>query len=198
MLQSLIKVGIVVVISCLWSALASAGAVTCQPSNERVATLDDAMLCVTRNGPGANINSGAELDTLIDDLGDPWVKEGEVKSNQNTNDLLSIVFDQGYSWGNSDIKATWYIDASFWTMYSRGVITMHVGEGQGNPDAFAWELTSGETSDRLVYEDLDGRGGGISNLFLFGSGTPSIVVEPNISLLLFMGLVSIFAVRRRI
>lgn len=196
MLQSLIKVGIVVVISCLWSALASAGAVTCQPSNERVATLDDAVLCVTRNGPNANINSGAELEPLIPDLydfGEPWFKEGEL-TGVGTNDLLTVDAD---SWGQ-DVTGTWYIDASFWTMYSRAVITMHVGEGNGNPDAFAWLITPEEITGSFSYQDLDGRGGGLSNMFLFGSGTPREIPEPQLAFLLLMGLASMFVARRRI
>lgn len=193
MLQSIIKSGCIF-LACVWAAFVNAGAVTCSPSNERVATLDDAVLCATRNGPNANINTPADVDSLIDDLGFAWVKEGELTA-PGTNDLFRISAD---SWG-TDVSGNWYIDASFWTMYSRAVISMHVGEGGGNPDAFAWLITPGETSGTFSYERVNGKGGGLSNLFLWGSGTPTTSVsEPNVALLLLLGLISMFIVRRRI
>ncbi|AQT58924.1 hypothetical protein [Cellvibrio sp. PSBB023] len=192
MLQSIIKAGFMVV-ACMWGAFANAGAITCLPSNERVATLDDAVLCATRNGPNANISTPADVDALIDDLGFAWVKEGEITA-PGSNDLFKVSAD---SWG-TDVNGMWYIDASFWTMYSRAVISMHVGEGGGNPDAFAWLITPGEVSGTFSYERVAGKGGGLSNLFLWGSGTPKTSVsEPNIAILLLLGLISVFAVRRR-
>ena len=65
MSRSMIKAGFIAV-ACMWGAFANAGAITCQPSNERVATLDDAVLCATRNGPNANISTPADVDALID------------------------------------------------------------------------------------------------------------------------------------
>ncbi len=174
------------------SSFAFAGVITCLPDNQRVATLSDAIECKTLNS--VNLNSPAQIDALYDDLGDPWVKEGEL-TGSGTNDLFTVAAD---SWG-IDVEGQWYIADSFWDTYGRAVITMHVGNGGGNPDAFAWLITPGETSGYFSYERIDGTGGGLSNLFLFGSGEPVLkVTESNIVFLMLMGLFSLFAARHRV
>jgi hypothetical protein len=174
----------------LWAGCLSAGEITCSPANQRVATLGDAVECKTLNS--VNLNSPAQIDALFDDLGDPWVKEGE-QTSPGTNDLLTVTAD---SWG-VDVEGQWFIDDSFWSTYSRAVITMHVGQGGGNPDAFAWLITPGETSGSFSYERIAGTGGGLSNMFLFGSGDPLRVPEPGTLALLGLGLLGLGVVRRK-
>lgn len=184
---------VMIVLGC-WASVAVATPVTCLPMNERVATLDSAVECKTGNDE--NINTPAEVSSLF---GGSWVKEGELTGN-GTNDLFSVVLTTG-SWGQSNVAGTWTLDDSFWTVYGLAVITMHVGHGNGNPDYFAWSLTQGATSGTFEYRDLDGRGGGLSNLFLFGSGTPdprTVVSESGLNALLVIGLLAMFFVRRRI
>jgi len=168
----------------------SAGEITCSPDNQRVATLGDAVECKTLNS--VNLNSPAQIDALFDDLGDPWVKEGEL-TGAGSNDLFTVTAD---SWG-VDVDGQWFIADSFWSTYSRAVITMHVGQGGGNPDAFAWLITPGETSGSFSYERISGTGGGLSNLFLFGSGDPLRVPEPGTLALLGLGLLGLGTTRRR-
>lgn len=173
-----------------WCSYSSAGEIQCEPSDQRVAILSDAVECNTANS--INLNTSADLNTLFS-VNYTWVKEGEL-TGAGSNDLFSVTSN---GWG-TDVDGNWFIDSSFWTLYSTAVITMHVGEGGGNPDAFAWIITPGETSGYFSYHRVDGKGGGLSNLFLFGTGVPEIrVPEANQLLLLFLGLATILLARRR-
>jgi len=177
------------------SSLAVAGEITCMPNDQRVATLSDAIECKALIS--VNLNSSEQIDALYDDLGDPWVKEGEL-TGVGSNDLFTITAD---SWG-IDVEGHWYIADAFWQTYGRAVITMHVGHGGGNPDAFAWLITPGTHGGDFSYERIAGTGGGLSNMFLFGSGDPvyidpRVVSESSIVFLLLIGLCSLVLSRRR-
>jgi hypothetical protein len=190
-MPNLWKINLVGMLAAICAVTASAGVITCEPDEQRVATLGNAIECRTQNS--INLNDSDDLNDLFG-TGYDWIKEGELVA-EGSNDLFSVDTD---SWG-VDVMGTWYIDDAFWNSYSRAIITMHVGHGGGDPDAFAWLITPGETSGSFSYERIAGGGGGLSNMFLFGSGTPDIrIPEPNISLLLVIGLCSIFFARRRV
>lgn len=130
-------------------------------------------------------------------FGDSWTNEGELVNN-GSNELLSINLLSG-SWGESPVSGTWAIDSSFWLTYGHAVISMHVGNGQGDPDAFLWKITPNATNGSFYYKDLDGRGGGLSNLKLWGSGKPVEVPEGGLSaILLGLGLISLALFRRKL
>lgn len=186
------KLGLVTAVGCFYGAMVAATPITCLPTNQRVATLDSAIECKTGNDE--NINTPAEVSALF---GGTWVKEGELTGN-GTNDLFTVSLTSG-AWGGNDVAGNWSIDSGFWSTYGMAVITMHVGHGNGDPDYFAWSITPNQLSGTFSYKDLDGRGGGLSNLFLFGSGEPDIKLpESNIALLMMFGMVSIFFARRRV
>jgi hypothetical protein len=174
----------------LWAGCVSAGTITCLPDDQRVATLSDAAQCKTLNS--VNLSSPAQIDALFDDLGDPWIQEG-VLNDVGSNDLLTVTAD---SWG-VDVDGSWYLDPSFWRTYSRAVITLHVGQGGGNPDAFAWLITPGTEAGLFSYTRIAGTGGGLGNLSLFGSGEPLFVAEPGTLALLGLGLAGLGLSRRR-
>jgi hypothetical protein len=188
---------------------AQAGPVTCQPDTERVATLDSATLCETDND--LVINNSASLNTVLGTSYD-WVLEGTLSPVPGTDgmlvdDLLTITLLTG-SWGHTPVTGTWAIDPSFWLNYTIAAITLHAGQGNGNPDAFAWLITPGATSGTFSYEDLDGQGGGLSNMRLFGTeptttttttttttGGSGNVPEPDHALLMVIGMLAVVALR---
>lgn len=188
------KINLIGLLTAICTCIANADVITCVPDDQRVATLGDAIECRTQDS--INLNDSDDLNALFG-TNYIWVKEGEL-TNEGSNDLFTVNTD----FGGTDVTGTWSIDESFWSTYGRAVITMHVGHGGGNPDAFAWLITPGETSGFFSYERVTGGGGGLSNMFLFGSGIPDIpdikLPEPNIGALLVIGLLSIFFARRRI
>jgi hypothetical protein len=199
------KLGLAVAAIGLSVSSAEAGAITCLPNNERVATLDSATSCSTANE--VIINDSPSLNGVLG-TSNAWVMEGTLSPEPGTtgsltNDLLTVTLLTGSWGGNSGITGTWTIDPSFWNTlnYTIAAITMHVGQGQGNPDAFAWLITPGATSGTFSYVDLDGKGGGLSNMRLFGTepttttGGSGNVPEPDHALLMVVGMLSVLALR---
>lgn len=190
-MSNLWNISLAGVLALLCVSAVNAGVIVCEPDDERVAWLGDAVECKTQNA--INLNDSDDLNALFG-TDYVWVKEGEL-TTEGSNDLFTVDTD---SWG-TDVNGLWYIAPSFWTTYSRAIITMHVGQGGGDPDAFAWLITSDTTEGSFSYNVVAGKGGGLSNLFLFGSGIPEIrIPEPQIGLLLLIGLFSIFFTRRRV
>lgn len=158
---------------------------------DRWATLGDAT--------EGHIGSGNPLVGDINSLfGGSWTLVGDTHNGVLSNGGLTITLDQGAWGGQPVISGTWSIDSSFFDVYGSAVIAMHVGNGNGEPDFFAW-LVSG-TSGTWSYDVNNGGGGGLSNLHLWGSGEPTHRVPDNgmTAVLLGLGLVAVsFFARRR-
>jgi hypothetical protein len=183
--------------------------------NDREATLVGAAQCAYTPviDPVYNPNGTLDKDDInvlyaTDTI---WENVGELTAN-GTNEYLSATSDEG--WGKIPNSGDWAILPSFWGIFDRAVISMHIGGGQFTPDNFAWLLTEdsigGITDDTSVNgwslskTNTNATGGGLSNLVLWGSNfstitTTSITIVPGPATLgLFaIGLLGVAASRRR-
>jgi hypothetical protein len=174
----------------LASANVMAASITCpglDQNPDRQMTLGSADDCEYGAGnPDAATVSGY--------FGGVWTKEGELTSN-GTDDLLTI---SGASFGDIPTSGLWQIAASFWNTYAQAVITVHIGQGGGDPDHWAFLITPNEISGSWSLTKLSGNGGGLSNFKLWGSGEPTTdVPEPGTLALLGLGILGLGLVRRR-
>lgn len=161
---------------------------------DRQATLTDAQA----GGAGEGNTSGAALTGYF---GDTWKIEGDTNStNGLTNGFLTVTLTGGTWGGQPVITGTWSIASGFFDKYADAVISLHVGNGQGTPDHFAWLISDNVTSGTWSYDANTGRGGGLSNIQLWGSGTPTTKVPDHATTAILLGVALIglsFATRRR-
>jgi hypothetical protein len=195
-MRKLTKVSLIAA-AIVWVGLpgsAEASSITCPgaaTSPERQMTLGDATACYF----GTSTNPSAA--TVAGHLGGTWTNEGGVVGGPGTNDLLTIALTSG-SFGSIPAAGTWAIAPAFWATYGRAAISVHVGQGGGNPDYWVFEILPGSLNGTWSLALLSGTGGGLSNMKLWGSGAPNgQVPEPASMLLLGAGLVLVAARLRR-
>lgn len=176
----------------IMSAQVIGAPITCS-GDDRTATLNSAEACFT--GTGNTNGNGKQINSYFNDL-EPWAQVGEVTTN-STSGLLSVKLTSG-QWGSTSIRGNWRISSYFWLSYGSAVISMHVGNGGGDPDHWAWLITSGETSGTFSYEKLQGSGGGLSNLMLWGAGPLTLVSEPSGLLIMVLGIIALGFNRRKL
>jgi PEP-CTERM motif len=149
-------------------ATAQASSITCAGS-ERSLSLGDATLCtqgVDANPDGALINAQGGL------WAGSWSNEGQL-TGSGTNDFFTVNVLAG-SFGAGNVSGTWTIAPAFWTTWGTGVISAHVGQGGGDPDWWLFLLEPGDTAGTWSYVIGAGTGGGLSNIKLWGSGSPNV------------------------
>ena len=158
------------------------------PTDERHASMDWAEDCWQGlNNP----KDDPELQSYMP--GDPWMDVGRLEDSPSGG-FLSWSFISG-SWGGGDFSGTWTITDGFWDIYEEAIITIHVGNGNGDPDHFAFLITPGDYSGVLSYWlcGSDCKGGGLSNIVLWARDVP----EPGTMGLLGIGLLMVAMTRRR-
>jgi len=171
------------------SLAANAGLMTCGDSY-RTASLDSADSCQAQR-----LSTTVKDSDLTSLFGGSWTQVGELKAN-GTDKMFSV---SGTGWGSGSASGSWAIDSSFWSTYGIALITMHVGGGRNGVDNFEWVVTPEDLSGTWSYAKLSGNGGGLSNIKLWGSGTPIIKVpESGTLMLMFLGLAGVVSTRRNL
>jgi hypothetical protein len=157
----------------------------------RVASLDAALSCTSQK-----VGSTVHASNINSIFGSTWTIAGELTASGSSG-LLS---GTGTGWGQGTASGTWFINPSFWNTYGFAVLSMHVGGGNTNyVDSFEWRIINADTSGLWAYNKLNGTGGGMSNLQLWGSGKPTTKVpEPSTLMLMLVGLLSLGLFRRSV
>jgi hypothetical protein len=152
-----------------WTGSADAASITCpnavdQP--DRQMTLGDAVGCYFGNGANPNATL---IASEVGGVAADWTNEGQFANTTGTNGLFSVSLTSG-SWGSIPAAGTWGIDPSFWFSYGQAIISVHIGQGQGDPDWWLFDITPGATAGDWSLVKLQGKGGGLSNIKLWGTG----------------------------
>ena len=131
----------------------------------REATLDSAIAGSGRIGSG-----NATVTDVEGYYGGDWTERGESTDGGDVG-IFEVVLTSG-AWGGNVAGGTWEItDSLFWTSYADGAISMHVGDGDGEPDHFVWQITPSDLTGTWSYDGTGIGGGGLSNLKLYSGGT---------------------------
>lgn len=156
---------------------------------DRVATLSDAAYCAFGSG-------NPDGSTVASYYGNTWGNAGELITD-GTNGYLTATSDIG--WGTIPNSGTWEIDSSFWSVYDSAVISIHIGNGNGEPDHWAFLMNDNATSGTWSVDYIIGgtqKGGGLSNIKLWGVRKAE-VPAPAALALMGLGLLGLGVVRRR-
>jgi len=170
-----------------WTSIVSGG--TCSGIT-RAITFTNASQCAM--GDGSGTTSASDVAGVF---GQTWVNNGSLTAN-GTDGLLT---GTSTGWGSAPVSGTWQLAANYWDTYGSAVISIHVGNGNASgPDNFLFWITPGQTSGSFNYTVTEANnGGGLSNMFLWTSGTPTQVPEPATLGLLGLGLAGVGFARRR-
>lgn len=168
----------------------------------RTASLTSALLGTTGSGNATAVDVEAAF-------GGDWTQVGEATASSSTGSgLLTVGLTSG-SWGSSKVSGTWSIGSGFSALYQDLAISLHVGNGGGEPDHFIWlvakdGIPSAPYSGTWSYDGTGLGGGGLSNIKAYGSNDSTVIV-PDVPVpdggatlaLLGSALVGIAALRRR-
>lgn len=174
----------------LSAVIAHATPITCGDPSVREATLSPAQSCRTAVDVGDTGNPNAN-DIRDAYAGGAWTALGDITVDS---------FNAG-AFGRNNVDLDWSIDPGHWADFGQIVVSIHVGNGGGDPDWFAWLLETHATTGNLVYDRISGGGGGFSNIKAWGRGERTRrapVSEPTTLALLSLGLlIGVCRARRR-
>jgi hypothetical protein len=130
---------------------------------------------------------------------------GNINGNETTDDFLTgegagsgLTGIDGGSYTQNGNTGTFSLDASLWGTWSEIAIGFKFGTGNNPDEWFVYLLNPLVTSGSWEFVNVFGKGGGLSHVQLYGSGTPTTnVPEPGTLALLGVGLLGASLARRR-
>ena len=121
------------------SALSNAAVIQCGVGERTafIGEVDDSTVCETGSkNPKAddiNVYFGGDWSIVAE------LEGGDGQTGFIGNSLFSADVTHG-SWGNAPVGGTFSIGSDFWNTNDSAVLSMHIGNGGGEPDHFAWGL----------------------------------------------------------
>jgi VPDSG-CTERM motif len=161
--------------------------------NSRMASLNDAISGFTGNGNAT--------ETQVESYyGGNWTELGSCQAGDPCNNGVLTVNLMVGSWGSGLAAGTWSIASPF--PYSNLALSIHVGNGGGNPDHFVWLIANngvpaGPYSGTWGYYKGNTSGGGLSNFKAYGR-TLSVPDGGTTIALLGFAMLGVGYLRRRI
>ena len=177
-----------------------------------IGDVDESVTCSTGTG-------NATADDINGYFGGDWKIAAELEGGDDESgfigtDVFNATVTHG-SWGNAPVGGTFNIGNAFWASNDSAVLSMHIGDGGGDPDHFAWAYVTradfvsgsgifgiGFSWDGISLDtsfpsgDSTISGMGLSNFKLWGQ-EPVSVPEPSIIALFGAGLAGLGFARRR-
>jgi len=197
---------LMVAVAMLAAPLVSQGLIL--PESDPLDEYREAELTVATDGfTGSGNATAATLNLGIDGLA-PWTERGSAEGDEGdsgeiVDGWLTLNLTDG-EWGSREASGTWEINhPSFWAEHENAAISMHVGNGNGEPDHFVWLLQQGLSSGSWSYDGSEFKGGGLSNMKLYSSGSrpPPTTRIPDGGLtvaLLALGLAGLAGLKQRL
>ena len=153
----------------------------------RTATLSSALAGAANSTTGSGNATVTEVEAFF---GGNWTERAD-STGPGNNGWLNIAVTTG-TFGATPAAGTWTItNAAFWTTYGSGAISMHVGNGGGEPDHFIWKLTPGPLTGSWSYNGTGLGGGGLSNLKLYSTGSAPPRVPDSGTTLVSLGIAAL-------
>ena len=180
-------VGVVALAGLALSTSALADPVLCSPNTaNNHMSIDDSQVSSCLAAGVGNITGENHNDLFINGTtGDGYESAG--KSDEPN--LFGISFTQGQP--NGSTIGTFTFDASFWDDAISGAIGFQFGTGNRADEWFVFELERGVTSGEFIFNNVFGRGGGLSHVNLYR------VPEPSGLVMLGLGVIGAGVARRR-